>query len=408
MPAFTSPSRFYSASRKAHLKQQKKPAKPTFKPNYLTLAVSTVLGTFAVPSMAGPEGGVIRGGAGSISQNGKNTTINQTTDRMAIDWNSFDIASDERVQFIQPDSQSVSLNRVLSNNGTRIQGRIDANGQVVLVNPNGVIFTESAVINAGGILASGLSIDPNEFMNGNLAFERLEGTNGTVINRGILQAATGGNVGLIGTQVENSGLIEAELGHVALAAGNKAVVRFDEAGLIGVTVTEAILQQELGEAAGVNAGANAGVSNSGTINAQGGKVLLSASASRDIFTQAVNAGNLQQATSVTVDADGSFTLSAGSNVVNTGAINVNSSASATENINTNAPASAGQAVLLGENITQNGRITANSEQGTAGNIELHSHSTTLISGELIANSTQGDAGQILALGNQASRGHPYL
>jgi len=66
-----------------------------------------------------------------------------------------------------------------------------------------------ATINAGGILASGLSINPDEFMNGNLAFERLEGTNGTVINRGLLQAATGGNVGLIGTQVENSGLIEA-------------------------------------------------------------------------------------------------------------------------------------------------------------------------------------------------------
>ena len=281
-------SRLSSGHRKAKkpVKSARQSQSARFTLRYLPLAVSAALGTLALPSMAGPEGGIIRGGAGSITQNGKNTTINQTTNRMAIDWNSFDIASDERVQFIQPDSQSVSLNRVLSNNGTRIQGRIDANGQVVLVNPNGVIFTESAVINAGGILASGLSIDPNEFMNGNLAFERLEGANGTVINRGILQAATGGNVGLIGTQVENSGLIEAELGHVALAAGKKAVVRFDEAGLIGVTVTEAILQQELGDAAGVNAG----VSNSGTINAQGGKVLLSASASRDIFTQAVNAG----------------------------------------------------------------------------------------------------------------------
>jgi len=142
-------------SKKAH-KSKREKLKQTqqgeycikFTPNYLTLAVSAVLGTLAVPSFAGPEGGVIRGGAGSITQNGKSTTINQTTDRMAIDWNSFDIASDERVQFIQPDSQSVSLNRVMSNNGTRIQGRIDANGQVILVNPHGVIFTEGATINA--------------------------------------------------------------------------------------------------------------------------------------------------------------------------------------------------------------------------------------------------------------------
>ena len=107
MPSLISPSCFHSVTRKTHLKQQKQLAKPTFTPNCLTLAISAVLGTLALPSFAGPEGGVIRGGAGNITQNGKNTTINQTTDRMAIDWNSFDIVSDERVQFIQPDSESL-------------------------------------------------------------------------------------------------------------------------------------------------------------------------------------------------------------------------------------------------------------------------------------------------------------
>ena len=107
-----------------------------------------------VPVLAGPEGGAVVGGSGSISQSGLNTTINQSSQNMAINWQSYNVNVDERVRYIQPNSSALSLNRILSLNGSTIAGRIDANGHVILVNPNGVFFTPTAVINVGGLIAS--------------------------------------------------------------------------------------------------------------------------------------------------------------------------------------------------------------------------------------------------------------
>ena len=239
-----------------------------------------------IPSAhAGPSGGEIVGGAGSISQSGANTTINQTSQNMAIDWQSYNVNVNERVQYIQPNTSSISLNRILSQSGSTIAGRIDANGQVILVNPNGVFFTPTAIVNVGGIIASGLNIQPNDFMNGRYIFDEVLGTEGTVINHGMINASLGGNVALIGKQVENDGLIMANLGSVTLAAGKQAVLTFDQGGLLGVRVSQEILQEELG--------VDPAVINSGEIQAEGGRVLLSASTSRDVFSQAVNTDNLE-------------------------------------------------------------------------------------------------------------------
>ena len=79
---------------------------------------------------------------------------------MAIDWQSYNVGVNERVQYLQPNASSISLNRILSQNGSTIAGRIDANGQVILVNPNGIFFTPASIINVGGIIASGLNIQP--------------------------------------------------------------------------------------------------------------------------------------------------------------------------------------------------------------------------------------------------------
>ncbi|MBI1425463.1 MAG: filamentous hemagglutinin N-terminal domain-containing protein [Gammaproteobacteria bacterium] len=160
-------------------------------------------------AQAAPTGGQVAGGAGTINQSGVNTTINQASQNMAINWQSYDVNANERVQYIQPNASSISLNRILSNNGSTIAGRIDANGQVILVNPNGIFFTPTSVINVGGIIASGLDISPADFMNGNYMLNEVVGTDGTVINTGTINASLGGNVALIGRQVENDGLIAA-------------------------------------------------------------------------------------------------------------------------------------------------------------------------------------------------------
>ena len=113
---------------------------------------------------AAPVGGNVVGGTGSISQSDLTTTINQNTQNLAINWQSFDVNSNERVQFIQPNTSSIALNRILGNNGSVIQGQIDANGQVILVNPNGVFFSSTATVNVGGLIASSLDMTPSDFM----------------------------------------------------------------------------------------------------------------------------------------------------------------------------------------------------------------------------------------------------
>ncbi len=246
---------------------------------YIALLINSV----AVPlAFAGPGGGQVVGGAGSITLTGSTTTINQTTQNMAIDWQSYNINVDERVRYIQPNASSISLNRILSQSGSTIAGRIDANGQVILVNPNGIFFTPTSIINVGGIIASGLNIHPNDFMNGRYIFDEVLGADGTVINSGMINASLGGNVALIGKQVKNNGLIVANLGSASLAAGKQAVLTFDRSGLLGVRVSKEILQEELG--------VDPAVINSGDIQAEGGRVLLTASTSQDVFSQAVNTG----------------------------------------------------------------------------------------------------------------------
>jgi len=215
---------------------------------------------------AAPEGGQVVGGSGSINQSGLNTTVNQATQNMAIDWQRYNVQQNERVQYIQPNSSSISLNRIIGNNASTIRGRIDANGQVILVNSNGIFFSPTSVINVGGIMASGLDIKPSDFMNGSYIFNGVAGTDGFVFNSGIINAATGGNVTLLGKQVKNDGMIVARLGAVNMAAGKAAVVTFDNAGLLGVKITKEVLQNDLG--------IDPAVLNSGTINAEGGRILL--------------------------------------------------------------------------------------------------------------------------------------
>jgi filamentous hemagglutinin family protein len=282
---------------------------------------------------------------------------------MAINWQSYNVSADERVQYIQPNSSSISLNRILSNNGSIIAGRIDANGQVILVNPNGVFFTSTSVVNVGGIIASGLDIAPSDFMNGNYIFNEVLGTDGKVVNSGTINASLGGNVAMIGKQVENDGLIVANLGTVNLAAGKQAVLTFDNGGLLGVRVSKEILQDELG--------VDPAVMNGGEIRAEGGRVLLTASTSQDVFSRAVNTAGLDQATSVVVNEDGSFTLGNGANVVNSGTIDA-STASSDQGV--------GRIVLLGENVTSSGELRADAASGNAGEIGLHAQNTTLLTG----------------------------
>ena len=240
-----------------------------------TLPVGLLLS--ATTAMAGPQGGRVVAGQGSISSPDTNTTlINQQSSRLALDWTSFNVAQQELVKFNQPSKTASALNHIYDQNPSQIFGRLEANGQVILVNPNGVFFSPTARVNVGSLIASGLNIDTQDFMDGKYNFQALaDKEGGLVVNQGVIEAATGGSVSLIGGAVKNEGLILAKAGHVNLAAGRKVTMDFDGDGLMQFAVDGEVLKNAYN--------LDSAVSNTGQIQADGGTVLLTAEGLRPLI-----------------------------------------------------------------------------------------------------------------------------
>src|SRR5690606_30857868 len=150
-----------------------------------------------------------------------------------------------------PSADAAALNRILDQNPSRIFGALDANGHVYLVNPNGIVFGESARIDVGSLIASSLELSLEDFVAGRYEFRSSDDAGGAIVNRGLINAATGGSVTRLGGSVANEGLIVAELGQVNLAAGNRATIDFDGDGLLYFEVDEAVLENRAGAAAAV-------------------------------------------------------------------------------------------------------------------------------------------------------------
>ena len=277
--------------KRAHRRREQPPSPAggkaiTARPGSLTLGLTASLPAalllLAGVVLAGPEGGRVVGGQGSIARPDPNTTlINQTSSHLSVDWSSFNIARHETVQFNQPSANAAALNRIHDQNPSQIFGALRANGQVLLVNPNGVFFGPTASVNVNALIASGLDISTADFMAGRQRFQAPPGTaGGMVVNQGMLQAATGGAISLLGGAVRNEGVILASAGQVNLLAGNRITMDFDGDGLIQFTVDKEVLQNahDLDDA----------ISNTGEIQADGGAVLLRGSAAKDVFSNVVN------------------------------------------------------------------------------------------------------------------------
>jgi len=291
---------------------------------FKTIAICLMV-SFAANSFALPVGGTVAAGTSSISSGTNNVTITQSTQNTVINWQSFNIGQSESVNFVQPNSWSVALNRVVGADPSNILGNLSANGKVFLVNPNGILFGKGAQVNVGGLVASTLNITDTDFMSGNYVFS---GTgNGTVLNQATINTnADGGYVALLGANVGNDGIIAAKLGTVILAAGNAITLDVVGDGLLNVTVNQGAV--------------NALVQNSGLIQADGGLVLLTAQSAGNLLLTVVNNSGVIQAQSIqningtiklladmqsgtvivggTLDASGSGTGQTGGNVTVTG------------------------------------------------------------------------------------------
>lgn len=151
----------------------------------ITLTAHAAPAVSAAPSVnALPKGGTVVQGKATITQNGNNLTINQTTNNAVVNWNSFDIGANAKVVINQPSANSAELERVTGNNASQIFGQLQSNGQVILVNSNGIVFGRDGSVSATGFTASTLGISDADFMSGNYQFKGAG--SGAITNDGIL------------------------------------------------------------------------------------------------------------------------------------------------------------------------------------------------------------------------------
>ena len=244
------------------------------------LALSLML-AFGSNIYALPTGGAVSAGNASIASGAGKTTINQASQNVAINWQGFSIGQTEAVRFVQPNSSSIALNRVLGADASSILGSLSANGKVFLMNPNGILFGQGAQVNVGALVASTLSISDSDFMAGKYNFAGA--SNAAILNQGTINA-DGGYVALLGANVSNEGVITAKLGTVALAAGNAVTLDLAGDGLLNVTVNQGAV--------------NALAQNGGLIQADGGQVLLTALSAGNLLQAAVNNTGVIQAQTI--------------------------------------------------------------------------------------------------------------
>ena len=229
-----------------------------------------------------PQGGVVSHGQVTIQAagalNAPVLNVNQNSARAVINWNTFNVGSAATVNFNQPNAQSATLNRVQDLNPSQIFGRINATGQVTLINPAGVYFSPTAVLDVGALTATSMQQSDADFLAGKADFKR-SGATGSVVNDGKITAGLNGYIALLAPEVRNQGVIVAQQGTVALASGEAIRLNFDPASrLASLTVTPA-------QIAGL-------VENRSAVQAPGGLIILSATAVDRLMGSVINSGKL--------------------------------------------------------------------------------------------------------------------
>ncbi|MDY0029072.1 MAG: right-handed parallel beta-helix repeat-containing protein [Pseudobdellovibrionaceae bacterium] len=276
----------------------------------LTITVAAQLSQAQAADLTLPTNPAGVGGTFSVSTpSAGQMHVDQTSDRVIINWDSFNIGTDARVQFFQPSSNSLAVNRVVAGvSPTQILGELRANGRLMVLDPNGVMFGAGSIVDVGGIVASSGNINEMEVMSGASILSLSSFGTGSVENYGAITAADNGLVAFVAPTVKNSGIIQANLGKVVLAAGNEtATVDLYGDGLVSLAYTDkndALLSE-----------------NTGVIAAQSGKILMSAAQAKDVVDQVVNMGGVVNATSASM-INGNIVLSAKTVNVKAGA-NVN-------------------------------------------------------------------------------------
>ena len=288
---------------------------------------------------ANPTGPSVAHGTAQFANPDANTLDITTSSNAIINWQGFSIGAGETTRFTQPSASSAVLNRVTGSDPSSILGQLLSNGRVFLVNPQGIVFGEDAVVDTAGLVASTLGIGDEDFLAGRYEFDAGPDA-GNITNHGLVKSGADG-VFLLAPSIENSGVIRTDGGDLVLAAGR--TITLTSLDLDGVRVEVRAAEDEalnLGEliaergAAGVFAGS---IRNSGTV----------------------------EANAVTVDEDGTIRLVARNDLT----------------------------------LEADGKVAADGPSG--GEIHIESESgTTWVSGEVSARASEGSGGTIRLLGHR--------
>ena len=239
----------------------------------------------------GPHGEVIQAGSVQIERPNSNTTrIYQSSPKAVIEWEGFSVSSDGAVEFYFENPSHSSLNRVVGSDVSQIQGKIQSNGNPILVNPNGIVFSKTAQVHTASFIASTLDVATKDYLQDQLRFLGEKGS--AIINSGEIKTLENGHIALIATTVINEGTLVANSGTVAMVAADEVVM--DLGGVVPVQIkkgaVDALIQQK------------------GAITAANGQVIMAARAASDLMASAINHGDIVSATSLTKNEDGTFVL----------------------------------------------------------------------------------------------------
>ncbi len=240
------------------------------------------------PHIAGlPMKGSVIAGTVTGDVTGNKMTLNQSTARAVIDWNSFNILPGKEVHFVQPSASAAVLNRVsASADMSQIAGTMTANGTVVLMNPNGVLFSSGATINVGSLIVTTGTVNQTSFMaEGPIAITGA--ITGSVVNEGSITAANAGLVALVAPSVRNQGVITATGGRIALSGADRATVSLN-GGLYEFAVDSGAM------------GTNASITNAAGAALNGATILMSTGDAANLVSGVINLQGVQQASSAIV------------------------------------------------------------------------------------------------------------
>jgi filamentous hemagglutinin family protein len=322
---------------------------------------------------ANPTGGQVAAGSASINTVPGTVTINQASNIAIINWATFSIGAGELTKFVQPSSSSAALNRVLGGQTSIINGTLLANGQIYLINGNGIIIGPGGVVCANSFTASTRDISDSDFLSGKLYFNGTKSSG--VQNLGTI-SALGGNVYLIGNTVDNQGTINAAKGTAGLVAGDDVLLAQKNAD--GSTITVEFCSKAHG------ASGQTGVSNSGTIQAMSAELKAD---NGNLYALAINNSGVIRATTVCHQGGHIYLTADSGTVVNSGTLDVSATARHGQGGSVVVESTGGTAINSGTILAKGG------QGGTGGNVEI-SGNVVQVTGTVNTTTSGGTTGTL--------------